>query len=246
MIVSLHGGAWCRNDRLSDTFLNEPLARSGVVVASLDWRMPPVAPYPASMADINYAIRWLKSRAGALGGRPDRVGAMGTSSGAHQAVLTAMRPRDPRYAALPGPAGADASLRCVVALWPVIDPLGRYQYARALRAKGQPYPEIVDRVLPCHDQYWQTEAAMAEGNPVMALERGEPAELPPVLYLQAEVDPAHPRPHLERFVAQYRKAGGQVDLELVEGDSDGLKKVGSPVAARAMARIAEFVHKHLA
>src|SRR5256712_8098851 len=74
LIVELHGGAWCHGDRLNDTIINEPLAKSGVVVAALDFRMPPVAPYPASLAHINYAIRWLKKRATALGSRPDLVG----------------------------------------------------------------------------------------------------------------------------------------------------------------------------
>ena len=56
---------------------------------------------------------------------------------------------------------------------PVIDPLGRYNYAKELKAKGQPYPALVDEVLPCHDAYWQTEAAMAEGSPARALEQGK-------------------------------------------------------------------------
>src|SRR5207247_2471734 len=123
----------------------------------------------------------------------------------------------------PLPAGApavDASVRCVVPCWPVIDPLARYHYAQKLKAGGKPYPELADLVLPLHDQYWGTEEAMAEGNPVLALERGERVELPPVLYVQAERDPAHPRPHLDRFVAQYRKAGGHVDLQLYDVDSD--------------------------
>ena len=100
MVVELHGGAWCRGDRTSDTILNEPLARSGVVVAALDFRQPPAAPYPASLQDIHYAIRWLKGRARDLGSRPDMIGSMGNSSGGHQAMLLAMRPFDPRYAAL--------------------------------------------------------------------------------------------------------------------------------------------------
>src|SRR5688572_17086430 len=74
MIVDLDGGAWCRGDRLNDTPINEALARSGVVVAALDFRMPPLAAYPASLADIHYGIRWLKTRAASLGGRADRVG----------------------------------------------------------------------------------------------------------------------------------------------------------------------------
>jgi acetyl esterase len=249
LVVDLHGGAWCNGSRLSDAVINEPLARSGVVVAALDFRMPPAAGYPASLADIHYAIRWLKTRAAEWGSRPDLVGALGVSSGAHQAMLLAMRPRDARYAALslPGGATVDATLRAVVLCWPVIDPLGRYHYAKTLKAAGKPYPEVIDRVLPLHDQYWGTEEAMAEGNPVLALERGERVELPPVLYVQAERDPAHPRPHLERFVAQYRKAGGHVDLQLYDVDSESFisRNPSGAASQQALAKIIAFVHAQL-
>jgi acetyl esterase/lipase len=220
-----------------------------VIVAALDWRQPPVAPYPASFQDIHYAIRWLKGRAVELGSRPDLVGSMGNSSGGHQAMLLAMRPFDARYSALPlaGSPAADATVRCVILTSPVIDPLGRYHYAKQLKAAGPPYPPLVDEVLPCHDAYWQSEEAMAEGSPAWALERGETVQLPPVLYLQGSDDLAHPRPHLDRFVAAYRKAGGVVDLELFEGEGQGfiMRKVGSPASNRALEMIVEFVHKQL-
>ncbi len=247
MMVELHGGAWCRSDRLGDKVIHESLAKSGVVVAALDWRQPPTAPYPASFQDIHYGIRWLKAKAAELGSRPDMVGSMGNSSGGHQAMLLAMRPFDPRYGALPGPAGQDATVRCVIMTSPVIDPLGRYRYAKELKAKGQPYPPLVDEVLPCHDAYWKTEEAMAEGAPAGALERGEKVELPPVLYLQGTEDIAHPRPHLDRFVAAYRKAGGVVDLELFDGEGQGfiMRKAGSPASNRALEMINEFVHKQI-
>jgi acetyl esterase len=250
MVVEIHGGAWIREDRFKDAVINEPLAKSGVIVAAIDFRMPPEGAYPANMADINYAIRWLKSRASALRGRADRVGLMGSSSGGQQAMLAAMRPRDPRYASIPLPAGSpavDASAQAVVLCWPVIDPLGRYRYAKGLKASGKPYPEVVDRVLPGHDQYWKTEETMAEGSPVIALERGERVEMPPAIYLQGTNDQAHPRADLDRFVAQYRKAGGQVDLELFEGEGQGYigKQPMTDAGRRTIERIIEFVHKHL-
>jgi acetyl esterase/lipase len=248
LVVQLHGGAWFRGDRLSDTVMNEPLARSGVVVAALDFRQPPEAPYPASLVDVNYAVRWFKAHAARFGARADRVALQGSSSGGHQAMLAAMRPADSRYAALPLPAGlpaVDARVQAVVLCWPVIDPLGRYQYAKALKAGGPPYPEVVDRVLPGHDQYWVTEANMAEGNPVMALERGEHVETPPALYIQGDKDMAHPRPHLDRFVEHYRKAGGQVDLELLPGETEGFINKSPAAATRTIERIVEFVHKQL-
>ena len=247
LIVDLHGGAWCRGNRLNDAAFNEDMARNGIVVAALDFRMPPDAAYPGSMADINYGIRWLKTRAGELRTRPDKIGILGISSGGHQAMLAAMRPRDPRYAALPLPAKAaavDATVRCVVMCWPVIDPLGRYHYAKRLKAGGKPYPEVIDRVLPDHDKYWLDEQNMAEGSPTIALERGERVEMPPVLYLQGARDAAHPRPDLDRFVAGYRKAGGRVDLRLFEGEGEGFmtKNPGSPAATEAVDKIIEFVH----
>jgi acetyl esterase len=248
LVVQLHGGAWFRGDRTNDAVMNEPLAKSGVVVAALDFRQPPDAPYPGSMVDINYAVRWLKANAARFGARADRVALMGSSSGAHQAMLAAMRPADARYAAitLPGATPAmDARVQAVVLCWPVIDPLGRYQYAKKLKEGGKPYPEVVDRVLPGHDQYWQTEANMAEGNPVMALERGEKVEMPPALYIQGDKDMAHPRPHLDRFITAYRKAGGQVDLELLEGEAEGFINKSPVAAKRTIERIIEFVHKHV-
>ena len=165
-------------------------------------------------------------------------------------MLLAMRPFDARYSALPQPAGspaADATVRCVIMTSPVIDPLGRYHYAKQLKAGGQPYPPLVDEVLPCHDAYWQSEDAMAEGCPALALERGEKVQLPPVLYLQGTEDLAHPRPHLDRFVAAYRKAGGVLDLELFEGEGQGfiMRKPGSPASNRALELIAEFTHKQI-
>src|SRR5882724_7485081 len=116
-IVELHGGAWCLGNRLQDTSINEQLARSGILVAALDFRVPPVASYPGSLADINYGIRWLKSQAESLGTRYEMVCSFGISSGGHQAMLLGMRPQDPRYSEIPlygDKSHVDASVRAVI------------------------------------------------------------------------------------------------------------------------------------
>jgi acetyl esterase/lipase len=102
-------------------------------------------------------------------------------------------------------------------------------------------------VLPLHDKYWQTEDAMAEGNPVLALERGERVTLPPVLYIQGTNDIAHPRVDLDRFVTQYRNAGGPVELELFDGEAEGfiIRKPSSPASAQALEKIIAFVHQQV-
>jgi acetyl esterase/lipase len=248
LMIDLHGGAWCSQDRTSDVIFNEALAKSGVVVAALDFRMPPVAGYPASLADINYATRWLKARAGELNARADRVGLIGISSGGHLGMLAAMRPRDQRYAArsLAGYSGLDATVAAVVLIWPVIDPLRRFHHAKRLQAAGNKYPEQIDRVVPSHIKFWGTEEAMEEGNPVGILDRAEAVEMPPVLYVQGADDIVHPKVDLERFVASYRKRGGEVDLALYTGEGGGfIRDPASKAAPLAMQRIIDFVHARL-
>jgi acetyl esterase/lipase len=250
IIVDLHGGAWCKKDRMSDAGTDEPLAKSGVIVVALDFRMPPDAGYPASLADVNYAIRWCKAHAAEWNGRADRVGVLGVSSGGHQAMLAAMRPADARYAALPltGKSAVDAKVHCAVMCWPVIDPLGRYQYAKAAqKGSDEKLKKSADEWVICHDKYWGSEAAMTEGNPTLALERGEKSDLPPVLYLQGTADIAHPKPNRDQFIASYRKAGGRVDLHLFEGVGEAFitNDPTSQAARDAIERIVEFVHREM-
>src|SRR3989449_7580528 len=224
IMVELHGGAWVRGDRLNGNAGNEALAKNGVIVAALDFRVPPVAPYPASLADIHYGIRWCKTQAAAWNGRPDRIGAMGTSSGAHQAMLLGMLPHEPRYAALSLPAGAaavDGTLGCVIMVSPVIDPLGRYLYAKGLRQDCTPPAGFADRVVPMHDQYWQTEEAMAEGAPARILARGARTAMPPALCLARKYEAGTPPPALHEFVPQYRPPWGKSDQAIREGAGEG-------------------------
>ena len=88
---------------------------------------------------------------------------------------------------------------------------------------------------------------MAEGNPTLALERGEPVQMPPVLYLQGNADVAHPKPNRDQFIASYRKAGGRVDLHLFEGVGEGFitDDPGSPASLEAVEKIIEFVHREI-
>ena len=247
LMIELHGGAWVRGNRLNGNAANEALAKKGVIVVALDFRIE--VPYPASLADIHYGIRWCKTQAAAWNGRPDGIGVMGTSSGAHQSMLIGMRPDDPRYAALSLPTDAavvDGTVGCVILCSPVIDPLGRYNYAKGLRQDCTPPAGMAEQVVPMHDQYWQTEEAMAEAAPARILDRGERTALPSVLCLARSYEAAHPRPDLDEFVRQYRKAGGQIDVTIFDGEGEGLlRDLSSQVATQALEQMSAFVHQHI-
>ena len=249
VMVELHGGAWVNGTRENGDVANEALASNGVNVVALDFRVPPEAPYPASLADIHYGIRWCKTQAESWNGIPDKVGVMGTSSGAHQAMLLGMRPNDSRYAALSltnGASEVDGAVGCVIMVSPVIDPLGRYHYAKGLRDDIQPPESVGERTVAMHDMYWVTEEAMAEGAPARILASGERTELPPTLCLARDYEAAHPRPDLDEFIMQYRKAGGRIDVTIFEGEGGLLQDLSTDVAQQTLEQMTTFIQAHLA
>jgi acetyl esterase/lipase len=244
------------SDRFSEKLRHEYMAAHGIVSIALDFRSGNTDPYPASVQDINYAVRWTKLNAGKLGTRPDLVGLSGQSSGGHLAMLVAMRPHDPRYAAIPLPAGSpahDASVRCVVMSWPVINPLGRYRHAKRVQA-GPNAPDWPKGIIARQDSYWRGDANMAEGNPMLALERGEKVELPPAIWFQGQGDTLHdyrdadspfPGNEPQRFVANYRKAGGEIALEYIPMERHAGHSPDLSQARDAFAKMVEFVGKHV-
>ena len=224
VVIDLHGGAWTKGDLNECTARAEYLAKAGLAVAALDFRHAADG-YPTSLQDISYAIRWLKTEAANLKLDAGRVGITGQSSGGHLAMLAAMRPRDPRYMEIALRGGVtDASVTCVGMTWPVINPLSRYRHALRLRASDNP-PAWTGDIPERHDTYWRTEDAMAEGNPMLALERGEAVETPPAIWVQGKPDPIHdyrdPESKLdlnepERFAKNYRDAGGEISVVYIE------------------------------
>jgi acetyl esterase len=236
-VVEVHGGAWTANDRTTNVAIHEPLARAGVFVMAIDFRMPPDAKYPASIRDINFAIRWLKQHARDFNIRPELVGGAGTSSGGHQMMLSALRPRDPRYTALPLPgATVDASVAFVALCWPINNPLARY---RMVKANGN------TRLTQAHEAYWPDEAAMEDANPQLILERGEKVPLPPVLLLQGTNDDNVTPDMADRFAASYRKAGGNIELHKIEGQPHAFiaRDPAAPAAVKAVETIVGFVRR---
>ena len=86
---------------------------------------------------------------------------------------------------------------------------------------------------------------MAEGNPTLILERGEPAELPPALVLQGTNDDNLTPDMADNFVAAYRQRGGTIELETFEGQPHTFvsKDPTSAASLRALERIKAFVRQ---
>lgn len=239
-ILDVHGGNWVREDVRRDehALMNKALAAMGIVVVAIDFRQSPQHHYPDSVADVHFALRWLRANASRFNASPHAVGVFGSSSGGHLVLLSSMRSSDPRYAALPLPGIApdSATPDYIILAYPMSDPLGRRAYNQQAGNNA---------VLKGFDIYFSPPGSLQEGNPQLILERCEPVNVPPVLLLQGTADGNGPEMQ-QRFAAAYQAAGGKLQLELLPGAPHNFVNTAGVNVDRALALVKAFIGQRLA
>ena len=97
--VFIHGGGWNKRDK--DEVGSQPklFNNSGIVVASINYRLVPAVQHPENVRDVAAAIAWLVKNVAKHGGDPRKIVLMGHSAGSHLAALVAT---DERYLAAHG------------------------------------------------------------------------------------------------------------------------------------------------
>ncbi|HVE15754.1 MAG TPA: alpha/beta hydrolase [Chthoniobacterales bacterium] len=86
LVIYIHGGAWSGGDTKEVRSFSW-LTGSGFALASISYRFSKDAVYPAQIEDCKAAVRWLRAHAREYGYDATRIGVIGTSAGAHLAVL---------------------------------------------------------------------------------------------------------------------------------------------------------------
>src|SRR5262245_10453215 len=237
-VLDLHGGAWRRKDRFAEEPMDRAIAASGVLVVAVDLRLSEEAPYPASVQDANYGVRWLKARAVEWNGDPARIGVYGSSSGGHVAQLLAMRPRDPRYNALALSAAptVDATVASVASRSPISDPYARLQQAERMKREG---------MIENSRIYFNPWDTIYEGNPQLMLERREAVTLAPMLIMQGALDDNVLPAVQEKFAATYKAAGGVCELTVFEDSEHEWVAKPGPQTDRAREMVKAFIARQL-
>jgi acetyl esterase/lipase len=247
-ILDVHGGAWVREDFRRDehSIMDRALAAMGMVIVAIDFRQSPRFHYPDSVADVNFAVRWLRANASKFNASSQTIGAFGSSSGGHLILLNGMRPSDPRYAALPlaGVSLDSARPDFLILVYPISDPLARRAYAEKIGNNGP---------VRATDIYFSPPGGLQDGNPQLILDRHESVKLPPVLLLQGSADAngvvkdANVSPEIQqRFALSYQAANGKVQLELLPGAPHDFVNIAGANLDRALGLMKTFIGQQLA
>ncbi len=89
-VIWICGGAWLMMDRSAHMAYLTELARSGFVVASVEYRTSNEGPFPIQLTDVKAGIRYLKAHSERYCLDPERIGVMGESAGGYLAAMAAL------------------------------------------------------------------------------------------------------------------------------------------------------------
>jgi acetyl esterase len=94
-LLYLHGGGWVSGDPgMADWWCSHYAARTGTIVASVDYRLAPRHRFPAGLLDAHSALQALHGEADSLGIDQDKIGVAGDSAGANLAAALTLLARN--------------------------------------------------------------------------------------------------------------------------------------------------------
>lgn len=238
LVIDIHGGAWSSGHRKSGRHYDRLLAAAGICVVAIDFRQGPDFKHPAAVVDILSAVRWCTSAA-QLGLKPASIGLMGSSSGGHLALYSALDPDE-------ADREAAALVDYVIALWPVSNPLARYQYVTArLHEDPSTFVRFVpDRLRAGHEAYYRDMRQMHNAAIQNILLDGRHGDLPPVFVAQPELDQNVPVMMSQTLAGAWELAGGDVSYKLYPGVAHGFAHAEGPQTDICVADMIAFIHRH--
>jgi len=212
LIVYVHGGAW-RAGSKSDMPLKGLVAK-GFAVASVDYRLSTVAPFPAQAFDIKAAIRFLRAHGSEYGYDATRIVVSGSSAGGHLAALIGVTNGNSELEGTEGDCLKESSaVQGIISLFGASDlmtiltqstPHGLSVRVPALQLLlgGQPNekPDL---------------ARLA--SPVTHVD----AHDPPLLLIHGDADPQMPPEQSQELKKAYEAVGRPVQLEVIHGGKHG-------------------------
>jgi acetyl esterase/lipase len=212
LIVWIHGGAW-RAGSKADMPLGQ-LVEQGYAVASVDYRLSTVAPFPAQAHDLKGAIRFLRAKASEYSFDGSRIAVAGGSAGGHLAALVGVTNGNKE---LEGDVGGNLDQKSDVQA--IISLFGASDLTKILAqstAKGREMRAPALQLLLGAQPDEKPELAKL-ASPVAHVD----AHDPPLLLVHGDADPQMPPEQSRELAAAYQKAGLTVRLEIIPGAVHG-------------------------
>jgi acetyl esterase/lipase len=229
VVVCIHGGGWSGGNRQNLSNTIEALARRGYAAATISYRLVPTAQFPAQIEDCKAAVRYLRANAARLKLKPDRIGAVGFSAGAHLACLLGVTDKKDGLEGTGGHPEQSSQIQAVVSFFGPTD-FTKKTWSDELEKKtlaplfGAPFedkPELYKR-----------------GSPVTYVKK----TAPPFLFFHGTEDKLVSIRQSRELAAKLESVGVSAKLIELEGEGHGWR---GPKLLRSIKQMIEFLDREL-
>ncbi len=236
-IVWVHGGGW-RGGSKNNIGRSQPILERGYGLVSVGYRLSGEAIFPAAIADVKAAMRWVRANASGFGFDPDRLGAWGSSAGGHLVALLGTAHDVEEWDSIHEENAGVSSRPDAVCNWfGPTDFLRMNDFAGRIDhdAANSPESRFIGGPIQEHPEKAQ------RANPI----RYVTSDDPPILHMHGEKDQAVPYNQSELLHAALEKAGVNTTLYMVKGGDHGFRGMEVDTPQSLSQRVADFFARTL-
>ena len=135
-VVAIHGGGWQNSSRATYQYWGPFLARNGIALFTIEYRLGKPGVYPAAVYDAKAAIQFVRAKAATFNIDADRIGLIGDSAGGHLGALLALASDQYTTAYRDDPTAAiAANVKVMVGFYGVYDMLAQWTHDLVARPR---------------------------------------------------------------------------------------------------------------
>ncbi len=240
-ILIFNGGSWMDmgGDRKFCRELLVRLAQRGHVAVAVTHRSAAVAAFPAQLHDAKAAVRWLRSHAAKYRIDPERIGAVGFSSGGHLACLLGSTTPDHGFEGPDADPKVSSRVQAVVGCYAVSDLTQLRQQAqdgKPNRFVASITVGVLKNLLPDEkDVNWAV-----KGSPITYVHQ----KAAPTLLIHGTKDSVVPFAQSERYALRLKEVKARVELVAIDGAEHGFGSgYGGDAGRRCDDAVVEFLEQ---
>ena len=237
VVVWVHGGGW-RGGSKDGIRRSVPILSHGLGLVSVGYRLSGEAKFPAAIADVKAAIRWVRANAPRYGFDPDRLGAWGSSAGGHLVALLGTAHEVAEWDSMHEENAGVSSRPTAVCNWfGPTDFLRMNDFPGRIDHDAPDSPESLFIGVPIQENPDKTQRA----NPIRYVTPDDP----PMLHMHGEKDGSVPYNQSELLHAALEKAGVESDLYMVKNADHGFRNMEGDTPESLMERVRDFFDRTL-
>jgi acetyl esterase/lipase len=234
-IIHITGSGWSRRLSLDAKMINhnrhvklegEALVKAGYTLFSINHRAAPRFSYPAAVEDAQRAVRFIRYHADKFGINPDRIGAVGGSSGGHLVCVLGVLDGNEMLADDTPINRMSSKVQCVIA--------GSAPTSFMESSMGESFLGIKKRDRPSSIEYKRAQDA----SPIFHVT----ADDPPIFLVHGDIDEIVPVVHSKNMYKKLMEMNVVSKLYIVEGGAHGPGLVDTPELKKAYVK---WMDEHL-